>query len=1328
MDEIKKLRRKKEKAITEKNYEQLYHYCKEVADIYLREENNESALREYKEAEEAAKILGNKLYIAVANRMIGETLCALGEFEEAVQHQKVHLTYSRDEGNLVEEQRAFATLGRTYFVRAESLTDTEDPERKQCLDLCRKYYLKSLNICDRLSTMNQLSQRTLAEMKLRLFLNLGLSSESQGNTPVGIEFISKAINIAKNMELWEDLCRCYTSQGSLYFRQGSTAKAVSAYDEALKLAERVEKKTLLSCELLSLKSDVLITLSDYIGAKNVLIKAYKLKTPDTKERSEIEEKLKSVVLICKSENQLLNISETDYNTRKKLNETLGDCCVKLRNYEKAIHYYLTMLECAVALGLQGKELTAIYYSIAQTYKDNKQYKLSIEYSWKEFEILKDNPSEACKTMLNLTDTMELLKEDPEQILKNYEQALILAKKSGDLKIEATVLKIMLQAEREYGKNDLADETEKELNVIKCCLPEVEEESEVSDVETIPDDINLDELSDLNTDEEEELPNREKYLRRRVPKSIITRRNEKGETPLHVASAKGNIQLIKSLLKQGHPVNVQDAAGWSPLHEACNQGNVEAARILIESGADIDDRGGRLCDGLTPLIDAALNGHTETMNLLLDKGASPLARDNKGKTALEYLLLWRQQAEDSDEDEYYHIVVRRLQDCLNKVGQTYHIDLKPVAQETQPSNRMTSSPQNRSHHNISKAIDHSRKCVEPELQRSQSSSNAAREYQDAIEALRRRNKKDATFIEPINQAKKGPLWTEDDVGDDWLEDDLENLAKRPTKRRCEQFVGQQMRKKISKSHDSKEQKTDTPIRWDDIEEYHAIIDDELPGDLHDTIFQIPKMDVDINDEDSFPSTSNLRQRTMSRTKSQKTLLSLDFKRFRPSSSSTQESVNLSQTSTDIRPDPQNVVHSTNQSRASTASIKIRIEGKLFLIPVPQVEEQLNVGWLAAEASRRYQNLEGVSPVLNITTEDGALLDVNDPISIVLNSKEVCASVLSWNLAPLIDRYKEACLAANVDVDRDLELKLDICQASSCLEMKNRCIPLSFLTPALKAISHHQNLQQICLSGVYLQDQGFKILIDHITKLRQLRSLNVSVNNITNDGLLHLSQTVSSNYLQMLEELDLSFNPLGEGGAHNLSIISNHLPFLRSVNLSYVGLTHQSLFGSWNFTFDHVESLNVSYNRLEREGASKFLSALDPSRIRLLDMSSIGSSEVFRECMLFLDRGHLENLEELFLSDLDLDDSDVEQLIQPLKRATELVKLDLSNNRGITISSHRHLSELINLKELHLAGCSLLTSQHKLTNTVRQLSLSCDLHLNGFNEAPYSYVTNTNELVL
>lgn len=45
------------------------------------------------------------------------------------------------------------------------------------------------------------------------------------------------------------------------------------------------------------------------------------------------------------------------------------------------------------MGSQGKDLTSMYYSIAQTYKDNKQYELSIEYSRKEFELLKDNPLE-----------------------------------------------------------------------------------------------------------------------------------------------------------------------------------------------------------------------------------------------------------------------------------------------------------------------------------------------------------------------------------------------------------------------------------------------------------------------------------------------------------------------------------------------------------------------------------------------------------------------------------------------------------------------------------------------------------------------------------------------------------------------------------------------------------------------------------------------------------------------------------------------------------------------------------------------------------------------
>ena len=55
--------------------------------------------------------------------------------------------YGREEDNQVEQQRALATLGRTYFFLADSITDADDEQRKRALNLCRQYYEKSLRIC-----------------------------------------------------------------------------------------------------------------------------------------------------------------------------------------------------------------------------------------------------------------------------------------------------------------------------------------------------------------------------------------------------------------------------------------------------------------------------------------------------------------------------------------------------------------------------------------------------------------------------------------------------------------------------------------------------------------------------------------------------------------------------------------------------------------------------------------------------------------------------------------------------------------------------------------------------------------------------------------------------------------------------------------------------------------------------------------------------------------------------------------------------------------------------------------------------------------------------
>lgn len=81
----------------------------------------------------------------------------------------------------------------------------------------------------------------------------------------------------------------------------------------------------------------------------------------------------------------------------------------------------------------------------------------------------------------------------------------------------------------------------------------------------------------------------------------------------------------------------------------------------------------------------------------------------------------------------------------------------------------------------------------------------------------------------------------------------------------------------------------------------------------------------------------------------------------------------------------------------------------------------------------------------------------------------------------------------------------------------------------------------------------------------------------------------------------------------------------------------------FFSENVESLDISSNKLDREGVTKFLSTLDVCKIRSLNLSSTGGAEVFRECLLFLDRGPLFNLRVLNLSDMDIDDNDLEQIV-------------------------------------------------------------------------------------
>jgi len=68
--------------------------------------------------------------------------------------------------------------------------------------------------------------------------------------------------------------------------------------------------------------------------------------------------------------------------------------------------------------------------------------------------------------------------------------------------------------------------------------------------------------------------------------------------LHEAAKTNKIDMVRKLIKEGHPVNVLDSRfGLTPLHFAVRNNCVEVARLLVENGASLTYPS---MQGITPL--------------------------------------------------------------------------------------------------------------------------------------------------------------------------------------------------------------------------------------------------------------------------------------------------------------------------------------------------------------------------------------------------------------------------------------------------------------------------------------------------------------------------------------------------------------------------------------------------------------------------------------------------------------------------------------------------------------------------------------------------------
>ena len=109
----------------------------------------------------------------------------------------------------------------------------------------------------------------------------------------------------------------------------------------------------------------------------------------------------------------------------------------------------------------------------------------------------------------------------------------------------------------------------------------------------------------------------------------------GDSILHLASGKGDVEIVKLLIEYGADLDYIDMDGWAPIHYAAFDKRVEVTRLLLEAGADPNIK---TPNGCTPLhllsypYRMLLGAHL-VAKILIDNGANINALDCNGSTPL-----------------------------------------------------------------------------------------------------------------------------------------------------------------------------------------------------------------------------------------------------------------------------------------------------------------------------------------------------------------------------------------------------------------------------------------------------------------------------------------------------------------------------------------------------------------------------------------------------------------------------------------------------------------------------------------------------------------------
>ncbi|KAG3273354.1 tonsoku like, DNA repair protein, transcript variant X4 [Ictidomys tridecemlineatus] len=295
------------------------------------------------------------------------------------------------------------------------------------------------------------------------------------------------------------------------------------------------------------------------------------------------------------------------------------------------------------------------------------------------------------------------------------------------------------------------------------------------------------------------------------------------------------------------------------------------------------------------------------------------------------------------------------------------------------------------------------------------------------------------------------------------------------------------------------------------------------------------------------------------------------------------------------------------------IRVQVQDNLFLVPVPHSEVH-SVAWLAEQASQRYYQTCGLLPRLSLRKE-GALLAPQDSIPDVLQSNdEVLAEVTSWDLPPLIDRYRRACQSLGQGEHQQVLQAMEHQGSSPSFSACSLALSQAQLTPLLRALKLHTALRELHLAGNRLGDGCASELLAALSTMPSLVLLDLSSNHLGQESLRQLAGGPQGQAtLQNLEELDLSMNPLGDSCGQALASLLRACPLLSTLRLKACGfgpslfLSHQAALGSAFQDAEHLKTLSLSYNALGALALTKALQSLPTCTLLHLELGSVAASK-------------------------------------------------------------------------------------------------------------------------